>query len=108
VALLCSFPPTFANHLVVSSWLSSIIQELGPRFAAGSEQEGQLPLSRASLLQKSIEHRLGFQPLSDGRWHLTLPSGIKLSIGSWLEYSQPQPEAGATQLLLFYEGRLVL
>jgi hypothetical protein len=91
VELLCSFPPTIANHLVVSSWLSSIIQELAPRFAAGSEQEGQLPLSRASLLQKSIEHRLGFQPLSDGRWHLTLPSGIKLSIGSRLEYSQPEP-----------------
>jgi len=104
VELLCSFPPTIANHLVVSSWLSSIIQELAPRFAAGSEQEGQLPLSRASLLQKSIEHRLGFQPLSRASsigWDSSrpflpleaLPSGCKLSIGSRLEYSQPQPEA---------------
>jgi hypothetical protein len=72
VELQCSFPPTFAK-------LQD--QELAPRFAAGSEQEGQLPLSRASLLQKSIEHRLGFQPLSDGRCHVTLPSGCKLSIG---------------------------
>jgi hypothetical protein len=85
VELLCSFPPTFAKHLVVSSWLSSIIQELAPRFAAGSEQEGQLPLSRASLLQKEKRASIGWD---SSRFPMA-------AVGSRLEYSssQPQPEA---------------